>query len=103
MNKQDVVAQVSARLDISRRAATDAVDAVLRTIARGLADGDKVSLPEFGSFERTLRAPRKARNPQTGANVNVPATFVPTFRPAKALRVAVAGGRARDRGTSKRA
>ena len=103
MNKQDLIAEVSARLDISKRAATDAVDAVLSTIRRAVARGEKVSLPGFGSFETKLRAPRNARNPQTGAAVNVPATAVPTFRPGKALRAAVAGGRTKNRGTSKRA
>ena len=101
MNKQDLVAEVSARLDISKRAATDAVDAVFGTIKRALAQGDKVSLPGFGSFGSALRAPRRARNPQTGAAVNVPATFVPTFRPGKDLRESV--GRTTSRGTSKRA
>ena len=91
MNKLDLVAQVAVRLDVSKRVATDAVDAVIESITRAVANGEKVTLPGFGSFEKRLRSPRTARNPRTGAKVVVPPTSVPTFRPGKEFRAQVAG------------
>lgn len=91
MNKLDLVAQVAMRLGVSRRVATDAVDAVVESIIRAVANGEKVSIPGFGSFEKRLRSPRTARNPRTGAKVIVPATSLPAFRPGKEFRAQVAG------------
>jgi DNA-binding protein HU-beta len=91
MNKQDLIAQVSAQLDLSKRQATDAVDAVFDTVAKAVAKGDKVSVPGFGSFEKRKRAARTARNPQTGAAIKVAATSVPAFKAGKEFKEAVAG------------
>ena len=95
MNKADLVAHVSAELDLSKRAATEAVDAVLDTITRAVARGEKVTLPGFGSFEKRLRAPRVARNPQTGAEMKLPATSVPAFKAGKDFKDAVKNSRKR--------
>jgi DNA-binding protein HU-beta len=95
MNKQQLIAQVSAELELSKRAATDAVDAVIDSIARAVAKGEKVTLPGFGSFERRLRAPRTARNPQTGAAIRIPATAVPAFKAGKDFKDAVTGRKKR--------
>ena len=95
MNKAQLVAQVSIRLDVSKRVATDAVDAVFAAVQRAVASGEKVTVPGFGTFEKRLRAPRTARNPQTGATVKVPATSVPAFRPGSDFKNAVAGPRRR--------
>ncbi len=97
MNKAQLVAQVSIRLDVSKRVATEAVDAVLDSVQRAVAKGDKVTLPGFGTFEKRLRAPRTARNPQTGATIKVPATSVPSFRAGREFKAAVAGPRRRAR------
>jgi DNA-binding protein HU-beta len=91
MNKQDLVATVAAELDLSKREASDAVDAVIDTIARSVAKGDKVSIPGFGSFEKRKRAARTARNPQTGAPIKIAATSVPAFKAGKEFKEAVAG------------
>ena len=93
MNKLDLVAEVSVRLDVSRRVATEAVDAVFDAIVRAVRDGEKVTIPRFGTFDRRLRAPRSARNPRTGERVSVPATSVPVFRPGSDFRQSVAGAK----------
>jgi DNA-binding protein HU-beta len=90
MHKQDLVAEVAVRLDVSRRIATDAVDAVFAAITRAVAAGESVTVPGFGTFSRRLRAPRTARNPKTGARVAVPATSVAVFKPGAAFRQEVA-------------
>ncbi len=91
MNKQDLVEQVAAQLDLSKRAATEAVDVVVDSIKRAVAKGDKVSIPGFGSFEKRARGARVARNPQTGAAIKVAATSVPAFKAGKEFKEQVAG------------
>lgn len=90
MNKQQLIDAVGERLGDRRTAAT-AVDAVLDTLTTTLADGERVALFGFGVFEKVDRAARTARNPATGATVDVPATSVPRFRPGQALKDAVNG------------
>ena len=91
MNKQDLVASLAAQLELSKREAGEAVDAVFDSIARAVSKGDKVSIPGFGSFEKRKRAARTARNPQTGATIKVPATSVPAFKAGKEFKESVAG------------
>jgi DNA-binding protein HU-beta len=79
MNKRDLVDAIADRMG-DKRTATEAVNAVLETIQRTVAKGDKVSITGFGVFEKTVRAARTARNPATGAAVKVPRTSVPKFR-----------------------
>ncbi len=95
MNKTELVAQLSVRLGVSKRVATDAVDTLFDVVQRAVANGDKVTVPGFGTFEKRLRAPRAARNPQTGVTIRLPATSVPAFRPGNEFRNAVAGKRRR--------
>lgn len=97
MNKGDLVAEVSEVADVSRRVANDAIDAVLDSIVRAVSRGEKVVLSGFGSFEKRLRAPRTARNPQTGEAIKLPATSVALFRPGQDFKEAVAGKKRRKR------
>ncbi len=97
MNKGDLIAQVSADADLSKRVATEAVDAVIDAIKRSVAKGEKVSLPGFGTFEKRARAPRTARNPQTGAKIKIPATSVPAFKAGSEFKQAVSGKRKKKR------
>ena len=90
MNRQQLVDAVGERLG-DRRTAAAAVEAVLETVSGALAEGEKVSIFGFGVFEKVDRAARTARNPATGAAVQVPATSVPRFRPGQALKDAVSG------------
>ncbi len=95
MNKGELVDEVSALTDTSKRLASDVIDAVFASIARAIADGERVSITGFGSFEKRLRAPRTARNPRTNQKIKLPATSVPMFRPGRDLKAAVAGTRRR--------
>ncbi|HSR84670.1 MAG TPA: HU family DNA-binding protein [Streptosporangiaceae bacterium] len=79
MNKRDLIDAISGRMG-DRRTATEAVNAVLDTIQKTVAGGDKVSITGFGVFEKQVRPARTARNPATGAAVKVPKTSVPKFR-----------------------
>ncbi|WP_018133215.1 HU family DNA-binding protein [Effusibacillus pohliae] len=89
MNKADLVNSVAERSELTKKDAARAVDAVFESITEALANGDKVQLIGFGNFETRERAARKGRNPQTGQEIEIPATKVPTFRPGKALKEAI--------------
>lgn len=86
MNKTELIAQVAASADLSKKDATKAIEATFEAIADALKGGDKVQLVGFGNFEVRERAARKGRNPQTGAEIEIAASKVPAFKPGKALK-----------------
>lgn len=86
MNKADIVSKVAETTELSKKDVTKAVDAILDAIAEALQSGDKVQLIGFGNFEVRERSARKGRNPQTGEEIDIPASKVPAFKPGKALR-----------------
>ena len=85
-NKQDLIAKVAETAELSKKQAALVVSTVFDTIAESLANGEKVQLIGFGSFEVRERAERKGRNPQTGEELVIPATKVPAFKAGKALK-----------------
>ncbi|WP_156290978.1 HU family DNA-binding protein [Oceanobacillus salinisoli] len=89
MNKTELIAKVAETSEISKKDAQKAVDALMDTINGALASGDNVQLIGFGTFETRERSARKGRNPQTGKEIDIPATKVPAFKPGKALKEAV--------------
>jgi integration host factor subunit beta len=72
-------------LDISRKESETIVVTMLDSMVRSLRSGDKVEIRWFGSFRTRQRRSRIARNPKTGARVEVPAKRIPYFRPSKEL------------------
>ncbi|AOZ90232.1 DNA-binding protein [Bacillus xiamenensis] len=91
MNKTELINAVAEASELSKKDATKAVDSVFDTILEALKNGDKIQLIGFGNFEVRERSARKGRNPQTGAEIEIPASKVPAFKPGKALKDAVAG------------
>ncbi|GEL76151.1 HU family DNA-binding protein [Tenuibacillus multivorans] len=89
MNKTDLVNSVAEQADLSKKDASKAVDAVLESISGSLQKEEKVQLIGFGNFEVRERSARKGRNPQTGKEIDIPASKVPAFKPGKALKDAV--------------
>jgi integration host factor subunit beta len=85
MTRADVSEEVSRSLDITGKASDTIVLAMLDSIARSLRDGKGIEIRGFGSFASRQRRLRIARNPRTGAWVEVPAKRVPYFRPSKEL------------------
>ncbi|TSC67408.1 MAG: DNA-binding protein HU-beta [Parcubacteria group bacterium Gr01-1014_72] len=89
MNKQGLVEIMHAKIGGTKVQAEQAMDAVLEGVVMSLKNGDEVSIAGLGIFSVKNRAARTARNPRTGAMVQVPAMKVPKFRAAKALKDAV--------------
>ena len=86
MNKASIVEAVHAKLGGTKVQAEEAVDTMLESIIGSLKKGEEVSIAGLGIFSVKTRAARTARNPRTGATVNVPSMKVPKFRAAKALK-----------------
>lgn len=89
MNKADLITAIETRLG-GKKAATDAVDAVLDAIIREVARGNKVTITGFGTFEKVTRAARTGRNPRTGDTVPIKKTAVPKFKPGTGFKAVVA-------------
>jgi DNA-binding protein HU-beta len=90
MNKRDLIDAISSRMG-DKKTATEAVNAVLDTIQKAVAKGDKVAITGFGVFEKSIRPARTARNPATGAAIKVPKTSVPKFRAGADFKAMVNG------------
>ena len=88
-NKQDLIAKAAETAELSKKQAALVVNTVFDTISESLSNGEKVQIIGFGSFDVRERAERKGRNPQTGAELVIPASKVPGFKAGKALKEVV--------------
>ena len=89
MNKNELVSAVAEEANLSKRDAQSAVDAVFQVITNELKKGGDVRLVGFGNFSVSRREASKGRNPQTGAEVDIPARNVPKFSAGKGLKDAI--------------
>jgi len=80
LGKQDLVNIVSTNCSLTKTDAKVAVDAIFDSIQAAVAQGDKISIPGFGSFERSIRSARQGRNPATGESLFIPESATPTFK-----------------------
>lgn len=86
MTKADLVEAIAEQADLKKADAERALAAFVDTVAKALSRGQSLQITGFGTFEPRKRAARKARNPQTGEEIDVPATTVPAFRAGKTLK-----------------
>ncbi len=86
MNKTELIAAVAEQASITKKDAEKALSAVINSITNAMADGDKVQLVGFGTFEVRARDARKGKNPRTGEIINIAASKVPAFKAGKALK-----------------
>jgi DNA-binding protein HU-beta len=89
MNKSDLIEHVAKQADISKAAATRALDAIVGGVKTTLKKSGSVTIVGFGTFAVTKRAARTGRNPRTGAAIKIKASKVPKFKPGKALKDAL--------------
>ncbi len=86
MTKADMVDIISSGTGLTKVETEAVIDAFLTTLAESMVDGRRVEFRKFGSFGVKKRAPKQARNPGTGEPVNLPARYVPVFKPSRLLR-----------------
>ena len=89
MNKTEMIAKVAKEAGLTKDQASKAVNAVFGSITETLANGDKVQLIGFGTFEVRERAAKEGRNPKTGETIKIAASKVPAFKAGAALKNAV--------------
>ncbi len=89
MNKSDLVDYIANKTGLTKKDATNSVNAFIDAVVATVKGGKAVTLTNFGTFVSVKRAATTKRNPKTGASVNVPAKNVPRFRPGKAFKDAV--------------
>jgi DNA-binding protein HU-beta len=84
------VDQVAKKAGVTKKAAEQIVSATIDTVMESVADGEKVTLVGFGTFEPRARKAREGRNPKTGDKMEIPATTVPAFSAGKLFKEKVA-------------
>ena len=90
MNKTELIAAVAEKTGLTKKDAERVVNATFETVTASLAKGEKVAVAGFGNFEVKAREARVGRNPRTKETIQIPATKLPAFKAAKALKDAVA-------------
>jgi DNA-binding protein HU-beta len=96
MNKGELVDAIAAKANITKKQADEVISAFLEVVTEAVANGEKVTLIGFGSFERRVacrrrhRSEREGRNPKTQETMTIPATRVPAFSPGKQFKEKVA-------------
>jgi DNA-binding protein HU-beta len=99
MNKGGLVAEVSKRTGLSKADVGRVIDASIDTIRGTVVKGERVTLADFGTFERKRRNQRIARNPRKpDVPIVVPARDLPAFTPGKEFREHVLAKGRRKRG-----
>ena len=89
MNKTELIEHIAKNADLSKAAATRALEAAMGAITTTLRKGGAVTLVGFGTFAVGKRTARTGRNPRTGAAVKIKAAKVPKFKAGKGLKDAV--------------
>jgi DNA-binding protein HU-beta len=90
MNKGELVDAVAAKTNITKKQADEIISGFLSVVTEAVANGEKVTLIGFGSFERRDRSEREGRNPKTNKPMTIPATKVPAFSAGKQFKEKVA-------------
>ena len=91
MNKHELVSAIAQSAELSKKDAEKALAATINAISKALAEGDKVQVVGFGTFEVRERAARQGKNHRTGEVINIADTKVPAFKAGKALKDVVNG------------
>lgn len=89
MNKTDLVNNISEKSGLAKKDVEAVINGVLSEITDALAQGDKVQLIGFGTFETRKRSGRTGRNPQTGETIEIAESTVPAFKAGNKLKEAV--------------
>jgi DNA-binding protein HU-beta/integration host factor subunit beta len=89
VTKKDIVRTISEELGLTQQQTKSIVQKTFDAIIQALVRERRVELRNFGVFEVKQRSARRARNPRTGNQVEVPEKFVVTFKPGKVMEARV--------------
>lgn len=86
MNKTELIEAMANKTGETKKVTEETLNAFVEVVKETLKKGDKIQLVGFGTYEVRQRAARKGHNPQTGAEIDIPASKMPAFKPGKALK-----------------
>lgn len=90
MTKTELISLMSEKTGFSKKDTEKSVNAFIDSVTETLAEGEKIQLVGFGTFEVRDRAAREGKNPLTGEKLSIPETRVPAFKAGKSLKEIVA-------------
>ncbi len=85
MNKAALIGKIAKDAEITKTAASTAVDSLIEGITSSLKKNQRVTLVGFGTFTPTRRKARTGRNPQTGETIKIKAKKAVRFKAGKQL------------------
>ena len=85
MNKNELIAEVADKTDLTKAKAAEAIDAFISVISKSLSKGEEIRLVGFGTFTVVHRKATEGRNPRTGAVIKIAAANKAKFKAGKAL------------------
>ncbi|GGP69747.1 HU family DNA-binding protein [Shewanella saliphila] len=86
MNKKQLIQSMASQLDIPQTQAKPQLEQILHVIHQGLSEGEKIYIPQFGTFELRFHLPKTGRNPQTGEAIEIDGFNQPSFKASPALK-----------------
>ncbi len=86
MNKTELIAAVAESTGVAKKDVEKAVSATIDTIITAIANGEKVQIVGFGTFEQRQRNARQGVDPRTGNKIDIAASKVPAFKAGKAFK-----------------
>ena len=86
MNKTELINSMAEKCNLTKKDTGAALKAFTETVMETLAQGDKIQLVGFGTFETRVRAAREGRNPRTNEVIQIPESFAPAFKPGKEFK-----------------
>ncbi|QIZ76080.1 HU family DNA-binding protein [Ferrimonas lipolytica] len=91
MNRTQLIKRMAQLSDLPQTTCKATLTQLEAVICKALHEGETVYLPKLGVFEIRHHLPRSGRNPQTGAEIQIPLRTVAAFKPASQLKQAVSG------------
>ena len=86
MNKAELIERVSKETNLTKTQVENTLNCITDSIKKAIKKDEEVKLVGFGTFTKSKRKARTGRNPQTGAEIKIPATCVPKFKPGKEFK-----------------
>ncbi|MNM35019.1 DNA-binding protein HU [compost metagenome] len=86
VNKAELITSISEKSKLTKKDAEAALKGFIESVQEALANGEKVQLVGFGTFETRERAAREGRNPRTKETIQIPASTVPVFKAGKEFK-----------------
>lgn len=85
MNQGELTLAISKRFFLTQTEAREIIKFILAEITGGLKKEERISLRDFGSFNREKRSSRKVRHPKTGKIITIPERITVDFNPSESL------------------